>query len=163
MILTNFKDFPKNGRLLGIDWGAKRTGLAVCDQEWNFVFPREHIITKGQMDKRTNGHQSSGMSICPSVLLSIICDERIVGIVIGLPIRSDGSDSDTTRSVRAFAASLAAQTDLPIIFIDETLTSAEAEERQKSNGKKKKESLDSVAAAVILENAIACIKRENNE
>jgi putative Holliday junction resolvase len=87
--------------------------------------------------------------------------EKIVGIVIGLPLYSDGSDSDTTKQVRAFAAGLAAQTDLPIIFCEENLTSIEAEENIKNQKSaiRNQKSIDSESARIILENAIAMIKR----
>jgi putative Holliday junction resolvase len=153
MILTDFKDFPRNGRIMGIDWGAKRTGLAVSDERREFVFPRGVV-----RPPRREGDMHFGII---QKILQIIKDENIVGIVVGLPLRGDGSESDTTRAVRLFSAELAERTDLPIVFINENLTSMEAEERQKAKGRK--ESLDSEAAAVILENAIALMKRNKNE
>ena len=161
MILTNFKDFPHSGRILGIDWGAKRIGLAVSDERQEFVFPRETI--KGQMDKRAKGQNET--PICLSALLSIIHDESIAGIVIGLPIRSDGSESATTRAVRLWSAELSEQSDSPIIFMEENLTSVEAEEMVGANENSpnnKRREIDSIAAAVILENAIAMMRRSES-
>ena len=79
---------------------------------------------------------------------------------MGLPLHADGSDSDTTKMVREFANSLASKTDLPIIFVEENLTSSAAQEEigRKSISKIKQE-LDSVSAKIILENAIALLKR----
>lgn len=148
MILPNFKDFPRLGRLLGIDWGARRMGVAVSDERQEFVFTRPQIES-----------MNAGPAFATRVM-EIIRDERVVGIVIGLPIRGDGSESDTTQAVRHAAAEIATYTDLPIIFIDENLTSMEAGEYLiglNRNDLKKK--LDSQSAKVILENAIALLRR----
>jgi putative Holliday junction resolvase len=142
MILTDFKDFPRCGRLLGIDWGAVRIGLAVSSPDLDFVFPRG--IVRGDNNKEQ--------------IKKLIESENITGIVLGLPLYLDGTDSNTTRKVREFGENLAKETTVPIIFIEENLTSVEASERVKN----KKEDLDSESAAIILENAIAMIKREQN-
>lgn len=147
MILSNFKVFPRVGRLVGIDWGARRTGIAVSDDGRGFVFARAPIVSNG------------GAELVRAVV-ELVRTEKIAGIVIGLPLRMDGSESETTARVRAFADALAHETDTPIIFIDETLSSSEA---QGQMGRVRradiKEKLDSNAARVILENAIALVER----
>ncbi|MCL2331006.1 MAG: Holliday junction resolvase RuvX, partial [Proteobacteria bacterium] len=103
-----------------------------------------------------------------SQIIEIVKTEKISGIIVGLPLYSDGTDSGTTRAVRAFAAQLAAATDAPIAFVEEALTSAEAEEivgtnthpAARSGGTPPRRGIDAHAAAVILENATAMIKRE---
>lgn len=142
MALTNFKDFPRLGRLLGIDWGARRIGLATTTSDWVFVFAHSQLVA---------GDQQSAIA----EIVKITESEKIVGIVLGLPLRGDGTDSDTTRMVRKFADSLAAAIDIPILFMEENLTSVEAAERTK-----KGKEIDSQSAAIILENAIAMIKRQ---
>ena len=148
MIFRDFKDFvaklPPTWRLLGVDWGARRVGLAVSDESRGFVFPRGII-------------ESSKQDVL-NAIAKIIKSEQVAGVIIGLPLHADGTDSDTTRNVREFADALAAATDIPIGFMDERLTSIEATDITKN-----KKGLDSVAAAVILENAIAMIKRQNDE
>ncbi len=147
MILSDYKDFPRTGRVLGLDWGARRCGIAMSDEKHDFVFVRPQINIKTQNELL-------------DAVIRLIKDENVAGIVIGLPLHADGSDSETTVQVRAFADSLAQQIDLPIIFTEENLTSTMAEQEmgQKSWGKKKSE-LDSVSAKIILENAIAILKR----
>jgi putative holliday junction resolvase len=145
MILPEFKDFPRVGRLLGIDWGARRVGMAVSDKDWEFVFTRPQLTFNNEQ-----------LTICE--IIKITESEKIAGIVIGLPIRSDGTESDTTRKVRDFALGLSQSTDLPIIFVEENLTSVAAEENLKG-AKNIKQKLDSESARVILENAIAIVKR----
>ncbi|MDR1207193.1 MAG: Holliday junction resolvase RuvX [Rickettsiales bacterium] len=153
MIYADFKDFIQNlphfGPLLGIDWGLRRTGLAITDNAREFVFPRE-IITAALLPRITE----------------IIESEKAAGVVIGLPIRTDGSDSETTSKVRAFANELASSSNIPIMFVDERLSSAAAEEiigaSRRKVGRGKKVQIDSRAAAVILEDAIVAIKRIKN-
>ncbi|HIU65377.1 MAG TPA: Holliday junction resolvase RuvX [Candidatus Enterousia avicola] len=148
MILPDFNDFPRKGRLLGIDWGARRTGVAVSDENRDFVFARPAIVF-------ANGDLSIARQIA-----DVANEEKVVGIVIGLPVYSDGSESETTKTVRLCATELCTYTDLPIAFIDETLTSMSAQE---SMGKIRvsdiKTKLDSESARIILENAISIIKR----
>ena len=147
MILSDFKVFPHNGRLVGIDWGARRTGVAVCDDSWDFVFVRPVVIA-----------QNSGELV--QKIAGLVKDEHAVGIVVGLPLRTDGTESETTAAVRAFAGELSQQTDLPIIFVDECLSSSTAMEQiGRATVRNIKENLDSESARVILENAIAMIRR----
>ena len=147
MILSDYKDFPRSGRILSLDWGLRRCGVAVSDENRGFVFarPQLYIKTQDELIKQ---------------ILAIINEDKISGIVIGLPLFSDGSDSDTTTLVREFAKILSQNTTLPIIFIEENLTSSAAQEEigRKSITKIKQE-LDSVSAKIILENAIAILKR----
>ncbi len=147
MILSNFKAFPRVGRLIGIDWGARRTGVAVSDESHEFVFVRPPIL-------------SNNMDELVHAVADLTVAERAAGIVVGLPLRTDGSESETTRAVRAFADALATKTDVPIVFIDETLSSASAQEEMgRVRRADIKEKLDSNAARVILENAIAVMRR----
>lgn len=147
MILSDYKDFPRTGRVLGLDWGARRCGIAVSDEKRDFVFIRPQINIKTQDELL-------------DAIIHLISEEKAVGLVMGLPLYADGTDSETTVQVRAFANKLSNQTDLPILFIEENLTSTMAEQElgQKSWTKKKPE-LDSVSAKIILENAISILKR----
>ena len=144
MIVPDFKDFPRNGRIIGFDWGARRTGVAISDETRSFVFVRPPIVF-GDMAKQ---------------MADLAKSEHAVGMVIGLPLRTDGSESETTRMVRNVATQIARYTDLPICFIDETLTSsAAAEETKLHTVLDVKKKLDSESARIILENAIAVIRR----
>ena len=149
MILSDYKDFPRTGRILSLDWGLRRCGVAVSDENRDFTFARPQLYIKSQDELIQN-------------VLGIIKEDKISGIVIGLPLYSDGSESETTKMVRDFANLLSQYTDLPIIFVEENLTSTAAQEEigRKSISKIKQE-LDSVSAKIILENAIAILKRIN--
>ena len=144
MIMPDFKDFPRAGRIIGFDWGLRRTGVAVSDESREFVFVREPIV---------GGDMAQQMA-------KMAEKEKAVGIVLGLPMRTDGSESETTKMVRDVAKQIATYTNLPICFIDESLTSSTAAEETKLRTiKDVKTKLDSQAARIILENAIAVIKR----
>lgn len=147
MILSYYKDFPRVGRIIGLDWGLRRCGVAISDENRGFVFTRPQLYVKNQDELIQN-------------ILGILSTEKFVGIVIGLPLYEDGSESDTTKKVREFADSLSNHTNLPIIFVPENLTSMAAQEEigRKSISKIKQE-LDSVSAKIILENAISLLNR----
>ena len=145
MIMPHFKDFPRTGRILGIDGGARRTGVAISDESREFVFTRPAIIAGREINVAKQ-------------IADLAISEHVVGIVIGLPLRMDGTESDTTSMVRDVAGRIANYTDLPICFIDETLTSAtSADEKGLHDKKVVKEKLDSESAKIILENSIAVI------
>ena len=147
MILSNYKDFPRIGRIIGLDWGARRCGVALSDEKRSFVFERPQITIKNQNE-------------LVDAVLCLIGEELVSGVVIGLPLHADGSDSETTKDVREFADMLVTKTDLPILFIEENLTSTMAEQEiGHKNMSKMKQKLDSVSARIILENAIAILKR----
>lgn len=148
MILADFKAFPRTGRFLGVDWGLTRIGVAVSDPSGEFVFTRHVVVV------------TRGAANHADVVAQIAKEEGVVGIVVGLPVRNDGTESDTTKMVRDFVSNLVTKTDLPICMIEENLTSVVAQE---SMGRVRvhdiKQKLDSESARVILENAIAIIKR----
>src|SRR5437868_13561593 len=85
---------PDGGKLAGLDVGTKTIGLAICDAGWHFAGPIETI-------RRTKFTQDL------EALRAFIDGENVVGIVVGLPLNMDGSDSPRTQSVRAFARNLA--------------------------------------------------------
>ena len=148
MILPDFKGFPRTGRIMGVDWGLARIGLAVSDPSRDFVFVRPVVnIARGA------GNHAD-------IVAKVADAESVSGIVVGLPVRNDGTESETTQLVRDFVNKLATKTELPICMLEENLTSVAAQE---SLGRVRvhdiKQKLDSESARVILENAIAIIKR----
>ena len=147
MILSDYKDFPRKGRIIGIDWGLRRCGIAISDENRGFVFVRPQLYIKNQEELIQS-------------ILNIINEDKISGIVIGLPLYSDGKDSETTLMVREFAEKISEKTSVPIVFIEENLTSSVAQEEiGRKSIQKIKQELDSFSAKIILENAIAVLKR----
>ena len=148
MILPDFKAFPRNGRVLGIDWGLRRIGVAVSDPMRDFVFARDAIV----LPRGAENHAD--------LVADMAMQENAVGIIVGLPLYPDGTASDTTKMVRDFIDKLAEKTDLPICTIEENLTSVSAQEDMgRVRVRDLKARLDSESARVILENAIAMINR----
>ncbi len=148
MILPDFKAFPRSGRVLGIDWGLRRIGVAVSDPARDFVFARDAIVLPRGADNHAD------------LVAETAVRENAVGIVVGLPLYPDGGESDTTKMVRAFIDKLAEKTDLPICTMEENLTSVSAQEGMgRVRVRDLKMRLDSESARVILENAIAMINR----
>jgi len=132
-----------HGKLAGFDVGTKTVGVAICDAGWHFAGPLETI-------RRTKFTQDL------AALRTIIIREHIVGLVIGLPLNMDGSDSPRTQSTRAFARNLS-PLELPILLWDERW-STQAVERAMIDADvsraKRAEKVDALAAAHILQGAI---------
>lgn len=98
--------------ILGIDYGQKRIGLAWVQEGLNVVLPYGVIAADNL-----------------AALYTLIRDEGIHKVVIGLPLTlEDGSENKNTKRVRAFGEALAKETGLPVAFVDERLSSAEADE-----------------------------------
>lgn len=126
-------------RYLAIDYGGKRTGLALCDRSEMIASPIAVIEIPALVIQK---------------ILAIIKDEQVEAVVVGLPMNMDGTEGQAAKAVRSFAKELAARTAVPIIFHDERLSSFEAEEKLAAadfTRKKKKKRLDAVAAAGILQ------------
>ncbi len=141
---TAFRDaLPDGGRLLGLDVGTKTIGTALCDAGWSFASPAELIRrTKFTADK--------------AALSALATAQSVKGIVVGLPLNLDGTDSPRTQSTRAFARNIA-DLGLPILLWDERW-STQAVERQMIaedlSRAKRAERVDKLAASYILQGAI---------
>jgi RNAse H-fold protein YqgF len=132
-------------KYLGIDYGIKRTGLAVTDPGGIMAFPRTTLHMKGK-------------DAFFAELFAVIKAEDIEAVVIGLPLRSDGTDSETTRMVRNMAARFRRRSPLPAYFMPETLSSHQAEELLKEAGQRGRglwHKTDEAAAVLILESFLA--------
>jgi putative Holliday junction resolvase len=139
---------PEGGRLLGLDVGTQTIGTALCDSGWHFASPAELVRrTKFTADK--------------AALQAIIAREGVTGLVIGLPLNMDGSDSPRTQSVRAFARNVE-DFALPILLWDERWSTAAVERAMiaadMSRGKRA-ERIDNAAASYILQGAIDALVR----
>ena len=134
---------PEGGRLLGLDVGTKTIGLALCDAQWTFATPAE-LIRRGKFTRDLE------------TLRALAEAQQVKGLVVGLPLSLDGSDSPRTQSVRAFARNLA-PLDLPLLLWDERW-STQAVERAMIEADvsraRRAEKVDALAAAHILQGAI---------
>lgn len=140
--------FFKNQALLAIDYGSKKTGIAISDPKMNVAMPfllieNSHIINQISQIKK------------------IILQKKICGIIIGLPINMDSSISEYSKYIYSFANELANNVSLPIFLKDERMTSRSADNLLKISGLKRKErnkKEDTIAAAIILENVLESFK-----
>jgi putative Holliday junction resolvase len=132
-------------RVLGLDVGRRRIGLAISDRSRTIARPLTTLTVSPGED----------VTIVAREIERLSREEDGVGaIVIGVPVRLDGSPSDQTAYVISFVDRLRSCTPLPIVLEDERLTSREAESRlslRERDWKKRKKRLDAAAAAVILQ------------
>jgi len=126
-------------RLLAIDFGEKRVGLATCDATGQVVAARRTL------------RRASDTAVLEEI--GRFCrDEEVEGVVLGLPRAPDGSETGLTRRVRSFGEKLAKATALPLAYHDEALTSWQAERELKAPAK---EEIDRSAAAILLTDYLA--------
>ncbi len=126
-------------RYLAIDYGARRTGLAICDADEKIVSPLK--VIQGQKNILTK-------------ITEITMAEGVDAIVLGLPLNMDDTEGFQAKIVREFAKKIKESLPLPVYFQDERLSSFGAEEKlsglELTRGEKKKR-IDAIAAAEILE------------
>jgi putative Holliday junction resolvase len=141
--LAEFAEALPQGRLAGLDVGSKTIGLATCDAGWSFATAAETL-------KRTK------FTADLEKLKAFIAKHAIAGLVVGLPLNMDGTDSPRTQSVRAFARNLA-PLGLPILLWDErwsTIAVERAMIEADMSRARRAEKVDAHAAAHILQGAI---------
>ena len=131
-------------RKMGIDYGDKRIGVALSDLLCIISSPYEVFINKGE-EESLKHHDN------------IIKDNDVDEIAMGLPLNMDGSEGERARLHREFGQKLSDFSGVTVHFVDERLTSAEAEEILISSGvrrEKRKELIDKLSAQIILQTFI---------
>ena len=138
---------PHGGVLLGLDTGTKTIGTALCDAGWRFAGAGKTIFRRK-------------FSVDKAVIRELARERAVAGLVIGLPLNMDGSESPRSQAARAMARNLADPKDglgLPILLWDERWTTQAAERsliEQDFSRARRAERIDSAAAALILQGAI---------
>jgi putative Holliday junction resolvase len=131
-------------RWLALDLGSVRIGVALSDPLGLTAQPLMVLKSEGtQKDIAAIGQ--------------LIDEKQVTQVIVGLPFNMDGSESSTTQKVRDFTAKLADRLNVPVFFVDERLTSKQAERAMIEGGarrEKRKEKIDQVAAALILQSAL---------
>src|SRR3546814_15049928 len=119
MIALAASDFaaalPDGGRLAGLDVGTKTIGVALCDAGWSFATPDKTILRRK-------------FAADLDALRQFVAAQSVVGLVVGLPLNMDGSNSPRTQSVRAFARNLAPLA-RPVLLWDERWSTRSEESR----------------------------------
>lgn len=129
------------GRVCAVDYGRTRTGLAFSDPSRTFVGETTVITEKNER-------------ILADQLAEQLATHGVEAIAVGLPVNMDGTVGPQGEKCRRFAELLAARTGLPVTLIDERRTTIDAHRILTENGvfrQKRKETVDAVAAALILE------------
>jgi putative Holliday junction resolvase len=127
------------GRLLGIDVGGKRIGVAVSD-DLGLVASPVAMVPRGPRSGREIRDHATRLGV--------------VGVVVGLPVGMSGREGPQAAEVREFIASVASELDVPVTYWDERLTTSIAEKTLIASGArrdKRKSQVDAMAAAVILQ------------
>ncbi len=128
-------------RLLGVDYGQVRVGLAVSDPDRKFAFP---LTT----------HERQGPERDATYFRALVSQEDIGGLVVGLPVHLSGREGQKAGEARTFGAWLATATGLPVVYFDERFTTVLAEAALWDAGlthKKRKARRDKVAAQMFLQ------------
>ncbi|HEY8603537.1 Holliday junction resolvase RuvX [Tsuneonella suprasediminis] len=148
MITDNALDFSDaladGGVLLALDLGTKTIGIATCDAGWRFATAGK-TLPRGKFARDKEA------------LAAIVRERQVAGVVIGLPRNMDGSEGPRAQASRAYARNLSEALDLPILLWDERWSTTSAERAlidQDMSRAKRKDRIDSHAAAVILQGAI---------
>lgn len=129
------------GRLLGVDTGSKRVGLAISDSEQIIASPLETL------ERRDEVHDAE-------FFRTLIAREKVAGIVVGLPMHTDGREGVKAQEARAYGQWLAGLSGLPVEFADERFTTVHAESALWDAGlthRKRKHRRDRVAAQIMLQ------------
>ena len=133
------------GALLGLDVGKKTVGVAISDTIWMIASPLVLIRRRKLADDLAS-------------LVKLVADNKVVGLVIGMPLNMDGSEGPRAQSTRQFARNIEPAIDLPVFFQDERLSTVAVErvltgEADLSRAKRA-EVVDRAAAAWILQSAL---------
>ena len=136
-------------RKMGIDYGDKRIGIAMTDALCIISSPYEVYPNKGEEDALNH-------------IVGLIKQYNVSEVAMGLPLNMDGSEGERALIHRQFGEKLANLSGVKVDFVDERLTSAEAEDILISSGvrrEKRKELIDKISAQIILQTYIDMNKR----
>jgi len=133
------------GRLLGLDYGTKRVGVAICDSSRLIASPYAVLEAATVL---------SGLD-------EILAAEEIEGIVVGLPVSLSGREGPVAKAARSFAEEVAAHTGVPVVMVDERFTTKVAEDVLIQGGvrrSKRRDIRDKMAATVMLQSHLDSLR-----
>lgn len=140
---------PETGRIIALDPGTKRIGVAICDELRVTTRPLPYFTVSSW--KKLLAH-----------VTALIAEFDAVALVIGLPLDSEGGEQEMTKIAREMARKFELSLQIPVFLQDERVTSYDAKGRLWQSGANLKETrskVDSEAAAIILEDFIAQIRK----
>jgi putative Holliday junction resolvase len=132
------------GRVLAIDYGERRIGLALSDPTRTIAQPLPTLVRR------------RGKRPPVAAILELVAANDVDRIVLGLPLSLAGEETEWTREVKGFGEAIARRSNLPVDMVDERLTSVAAERAVRSLGlprreKERKDRIDAAAAVLILQ------------
>ena len=133
---------PPSGRLLAVDWGEVRIGLARSDESQIIAFPLDTLVRR------------AGRRFPMPAFLAHVERETPVGVVVGLPLTADGTEGPAAAAARGLAELIARRTSLPVELVDERMTTARSRaaiREQDGAIRGRKAEVDALAAAVLLQ------------
>ena len=133
---------PRAGRILGVDWGEVRIGLALSDESQTLATPLETL------------QRRAGKRVPLPRFLELAALHHPVGLVVGLPLSSGGQEEESALAAREMAATLERRSGLPVEFWDERMTTARALSAIREQGgstRGRRADVDALAAAVLLQ------------
>lgn len=137
-----------SGRIMAVDFGDTRTGLAVSDIS-RFLASGIGYISPGGIEKTADA------------VAQIAKEQRAVGIIVGLPKNMDGTEGFRAQRCREFATMLEERLSLPVAMVDERLTTMSASRylnETNTHGAQRKKVIDTLSAQIILQNALDRLK-----
>jgi putative Holliday junction resolvase len=129
-------------RVVGIDPGQARIGVAISDEARSIAFPRETVPASG------------GWADAASRVRELVADDDVGLVVIGLPLRLDGTEGEAARRARGFGEALAGAMQVEVVYWDERLTTVAAERSLTEMGRrgaKRRQVVDQSAATILLQ------------
>jgi putative holliday junction resolvase len=133
---------PLHGRLLAVDWGDRRIGLALSDESQVLASALETLSRR------------PGKRFPMPRFLELVAEHRPVGVVVGLPLTGEGAEAASALAARELAALIERRTGLPLEFWDERMSTARALGAIREQGgstRGRREEVDALAAAVVLQ------------
>jgi putative Holliday junction resolvase len=138
-------------RIVGIDPGEARIGLAISDEGQSIAFPRETITAGGGAEESARNVQRA------------LADEDIETAIVGLPLRLDGTEGEAARRARVFGEALRTVLDAEVVYWDERMTTVAAERSLREMGRwgaRRREVVDQSAATILLQGYLDAKKGE---
>ncbi|MBW2264410.1 MAG: Holliday junction resolvase RuvX [Deltaproteobacteria bacterium] len=135
-------------RLLGVDWGERRLGIAVSDETQTVASP--HVVERCRSDNER-----------VEAILRHASDLSVDAVVLGMPLSLSGDEGPTGRAVRRFSELLGKRLAVPLVLWDERLTTGSAQRALIEAGikrSKRKDLVDKVAASIMLQSYLDCQK-----
>jgi putative Holliday junction resolvase len=133
---------PRSGRLLAVDWGEVRLGLALSEESQVLASPLETLVRR------------KGKRFPMPRFLELVESHQPVGVLVGLPLTGEGDEGESAAAARELAQTIGKRTGLPLELWDERLTTARALAAIREQGgstRGRREDVDALAAAVLLQ------------